>query len=444
MRILIATQYLPWPPDSGGNVAQFATLKSLAHDHEFTLVCPLYHEAGLAHAEALRRELPNVRVREVFCGTPAPAPPPPPRVNLAARCARWGLRQGRRWLSPPPPISSPVAIVPEEKPYFPFYAQPEKFLAAVDEEVRRGPDLCQAEFADMLSLGAWLPKDIPKVFVHHQVHFVYCQRFLAAAGRSAHLDYLEATWRMQEIAYLKTFDTVVTFSAADRERLLPYLEAKRVVVSPFPLPADAGPREDNPAGFDGRFLFLASEEHGPNRDALEWLLAKIWPCIRASLPEARLVVAGKWSESARARLAANGVIFAGFVPDLADVLRRGILLAPLRIGSGIRVKIMSALAQGVAVVTTEIGCEGMPVRDGHDLLIRNEPGAFAAAAVTLAGDPELRGRLGANGRSTMSAHYSPESVRARRNEIYRSLATRNSHEPKAAVILPAEQPVPTI
>src|SRR5207249_3666930 len=118
--------------------------------------------------------------------------------------------------------------------------------------------------------------------------------------------------------------------------------------------------DEVPLNFDGRFLVVASEEHGPNRDALEWLRATIWPGIYRQMPAAQLVVVGKWSESAKSKLAVPGMSFSGYVRDPPAMLRGGIMLVPLRIGSGVRVKIIVAMAQGVPVVSTSVGCDAMP------------------------------------------------------------------------------------
>jgi glycosyltransferase involved in cell wall biosynthesis len=408
MRILIASPYLPWPINTGGNSAVFSTLKCLENDHQFTLVCPVYDEAGEADAEALQAQLPLVSVRAVFCGES-------PRPKLSLRAARWVVQCGRRLFQPSDPTSA-AEPVQKNKPYYPFGPLPEKLINALQEELLKGVDLCQAEFAEMLSLGAWYPKHIPKLFIHHQVHFVYSQRFFEVNDRDGYLDYLDALWRVHEIAHLQQFDGVVTFSEQDRRILLPWLPQEKVFVSPFPLPADCGVALDSPEQFDGRFLFLAPEVNGPNRDALEWLLAEIWPEILRRLPSSRLIVIGKWSESSKAKYLAPGVGFAGFVEDLPSILRGGIMLAPLRIGSGLRVKIIAAMAQGVPVVSTSVGSEGLLVEDGKDQLVRDDKSAFAAAL-----EPELWRRLAAAGKASVSKHYSPEGVRQRRNEIYAAL-----------------------
>ena len=134
-----------------------------------------------------------------------------------------------------------------------------------------------------------------------------------------------------------------------------------------------------------------------------------------------LRVIGRWGEASRARFPSPGIEFAGFVPDLENAVKGSVMLVPLRIGSGIRVKLLDAMSQGVPAVSTSIGCEGIPVRDGIDILIRDDASEFAAAAVELLNDRELRARLAHAGKNLLARFYSPEQVRKRRNEIYQKV-----------------------
>ena len=324
--------------------------------------------------------------------------------------------RGTKWLRP--------RVSKTEPPEYPFNPIPEPLLAAIQEELKSSPDLCQVEFAGMLSLGSWLPKEIPKLFIHHQVHFVYADRFLETNGNNPCTNYLAKMMRVQELAFLQCFDAVVTFSDEDKRTLASALPAAKVFASPFPIPADVGIAGEIPENFDGRFLFVASELHPPNRDALDWLLAEIWPEIVAQRPAARLVVIGEWSAATMKSKSGATVSFTGFVPDLASTLRGGIMLVPVRIGSGLRVKILIALAQGVPVVSTRVGSEGLLVQDGQELLVRTGASEFAAAAVKLAREPELWRRLAVAGRAAVAKNYSAEEVRRRRNEIYAAIVKK--------------------
>jgi glycosyltransferase involved in cell wall biosynthesis len=308
-----------------------------------------------------------------------------------------------------------------ETPYYPFGPLPVAFVDAVARELTQEIDLVQAEFAEMLSLGAWLPREIPKIFIHHQLHFVYARRFSALRERSDYSEYLENMMRVQEKAYLCEFDGVVVFSEADKLALAELLEDQKVHVSPFPIECKAAmPAEE----VEPYFTFVGLEEHYPNRDALEWLTTEVWSELRRQAPGCRLKVIGRWGEASRARFSKPGIEFTGYVAELDKAVKGSILLVPLRIGSGIRVKLLDAMSQGVPVVSTSIGFEGIPAVDGIDILIRDDASGFAAASAMLLHDQELRSRLAHAGRDLVSRCYSPERVRQQRNAIYRIVCKR--------------------
>jgi glycosyltransferase involved in cell wall biosynthesis len=100
------------------------------------------------------------------------------------------------------------------------------------------------------------------------------------------------------------------------------------------------------------------------------------------------------------------VTVTGFVPDVRDhMANASALVVPLRSGGGTRLKILEGLSFGVPTVSTTIGAEGLDLVDGEDLLLADEPDAFAAAALTLLRDEAVRERLSRAGRAVVEQHY---------------------------------------
>jgi polysaccharide biosynthesis protein PslH len=432
MNILVASIQLPWPLDSGGKVALYSSLACLRNDHRFTLVSPVWDAKGLNDAAEFQALFPEIRVHGAYCG-PTKATTQP-KDDILLRSFRWGARQYRRWRY----AHNPVPVQEKEEaqiPGYPFAPLPEAFVNAVASELGRGINLVQAEFAEMLSLGAWLPPEIPKIFIHHQLHFVYAQRFSKARKLGGYSEYLQKVMCAQEEMYLRNFDGIVVFSDDDKRALSAWLEDERLYVSPFPISSRSTSCDDS---FEGRFSFVGSEEHFPNRDGLEWLAGEIWPQIVKQKPSAILNIIGSWSEASRRRYSTTGIEFTGYVADLGNAIRGSVMLAPLRIGSGIRVKLLDAMSQGVPAISTSIGCEGIPARDDLDILIRDDAAEFAAAAVGLLNDSKLRARLASAGKQLVAEHYSPEQVRKRRNEIYEEVCGQASCRkvPKHGVAIP--------
>jgi glycosyltransferase involved in cell wall biosynthesis len=408
MRILVISPHLPWPLSAGGSAAQFSTLKCLSQDHSFTVIVPINSPEQERALAAVASELPTVKWRGAICYRES--------GGLKGRLSAFANDQFRK-------LRHRLRAKRHQRlatyPYDPFgnRISPE-LIELVSEELKRGYDICQVEFAEMLSLGSWLPKSLPRLFIHHQVHFVYSERFLSAAGSNVYGEYLSAAMRTQETAYLETFSGIVTFSEVDKTIVSTQIKNENIWVSPFPVPSDISFCHEVSDHFDGRFLFLAAETNKPNVDSLNWLLDEIWPRIVTALPASTLIVVGEWSKISVQRLTQPGVSFTGFVRDLQGTLSGGILLVPLRIGSGIRTKILVALAGGIPVISTPVGAEGLLVEDGRELVIRDGAVPFADGAIAIAHDPELRRTICTNGRETVKRHYSSEAVRKRRNQIY--------------------------
>jgi glycosyltransferase involved in cell wall biosynthesis len=418
MRVLVAVPWLPWPLDTGGNVAVVNSLACLQRDHEFTLMCPLYGEEGARAAASLQAHLPEVRLHGVDCGAVAAVERPDRQVirGMLRRAARLCAK----WISPKPlPVAAEAA---EDVPEYPFDPLPARFVNAVLDKLQSGFDLVQLEFVQMLSLGACLPRHVPKLFVHHQLQCVYLERRAAVSSYQGYGRYLEQVMLLQEQVYLQRFDGIVVFSEQDARRLREWVSAERIFVSPFPV--IGAPAEQDAGTGDFRLLFVGSESHFPNRDGLGWFVSKVWPEVLDQVPDCKLRVIGRWSAAGMARLAAAGLEFSGFVPDLAQSLRGGAMLVPIRVGSGIRVKILDAMSQGVPVISTSIGCEGIPASDETEILIRDDSKGFADAVVRIVRTRELRQRLARAGRVLVSRVYSPEMVRKERDGIYRRMLSR--------------------
>lgn len=155
-------------------------------------------------------------------------------------------------------------------------------------------------------------------------------------------------------------------------------------------------------------LFLGSLDWQPNRDALLYLLREILPRIQASHPQAHLRVVGRQpATKLREQIEGlRGVEWVGEVPDIRPYFAQAaIILVPLRIGGGSRIKILESLSMGKAVVTTRIGAEGLDVVSGEHCLIADSPEEFSRCVAQLLDAPQRAAELGRNGRSLVVRQY---------------------------------------
>jgi glycosyltransferase involved in cell wall biosynthesis len=164
---------------------------------------------------------------------------------------------------------------------------------------------------------------------------------------------------------------------------------------------------------------LGSMHWLPSRTAAERLITRIWPLVRREVPRARLLVGGWNARRYLARYAAPDVTVVENVPHPLDVFSRIAVLAyaPAR-GTGVKVKVLEALAYGVPVVTTGEGVEGVECEDGVHCWIREDDDALAARIVDLLGDEAQRGRFREAGRALVEARHAPAPVLEQMLEVY--------------------------
>jgi GT2 family glycosyltransferase/glycosyltransferase involved in cell wall biosynthesis len=155
-------------------------------------------------------------------------------------------------------------------------------------------------------------------------------------------------------------------------------------------------------------LFVGYFAHHPNVDAADWLISDIWPRIREAHPGARLRLAGraapKWL--VRKHACRLDVEFLGFVDDIREVYEAAdVVVAPIRYGAGVRVKLFESLSCEAPTVATSLAAEGIPVEHGVHLRIADDADSFAREVVELLGDAEEAARLAAAGRRLMVEHF---------------------------------------
>lgn len=155
-----------------------------------------------------------------------------------------------------------------------------------------------------------------------------------------------------------------------------------------------------------RLVFTGLMTYRPNVDALSYFIRDIFPRVRSGRPDATLTAVGWGFSEELAPLLGKGVSHTGRVEDVRPYLAgASVVVAPLRIGGGTRLKILEALAMGKAVVSTTVGCEGIDVRDGKHLVIADDPVAFARSVVQLLDDPDRAAGLGRAGRALVESRY---------------------------------------
>jgi glycosyltransferase involved in cell wall biosynthesis len=190
---------------------------------------------------------------------------------------------------------------------------------------------------------------------------------------------------------------------ANRWRLAGVVTVPNAITIPQPQPLTP----------ESTLLFIGSYRYKPNIDAAEFLIEKVWPRIYREMPTARLIIAGTPSNRIRGYgLGIPGVEFTGFVKDLDELYRRSrVVCAPVLSGGGTRLKIIEAAAYGKPIVSTRIGAEGIEMRNGFELLLRDDPDSFAEACLRLLSDTALCERLGTAARAIAVQRYDQTNIK---------------------------------
>lgn len=228
-----------------------------------------------------------------------------------------------------------------------------------------------------------------------------------------------AWWRRVHRRLAREADVAVVACARDAARLDP---ARTVVVpNSFPAPPLSPPQEAAPG--DGPvLLFQGSFDWEPNADAAAWLTREILPLVRAKVPGARAVLAGR-ATPGTAALAGPHVEVTGAVPDMTPYLRAAALVVvPLRVGSGTRIKILEAFAHGVPVVSTTVGAEGIDAVPGEHLVLADTAEDLARHCAGLLTDPGRAAAMAAAARRLHAERYLPGHAAARVREAARRAA----------------------
>jgi glycosyltransferase involved in cell wall biosynthesis len=380
MRILWVKVGGLWPLHTGGRLRSFHIVSELAREHRVTVLTT--HGADDC-PESLAGQLPQCeRVMSV------------PYVAPKRSSAGFARAVVGSWLSP-----LPVDLWKWQVP---------ALREAIHRRVSAGEvDLCVADFL-YTTPNVPLGGRVPVIFFDHNVEHIIWKRLSQVETRPWRRTLLEVEWRKMRRAEARVCaraDLTIAVSELDRQALA--RNAPGAAICSIPTGVDTaffhpnGVREA-PASL----AFIGSMDWYPNEDAILHFIRATLPGIRREVPQTSLTVVGR-NPSRRLRAAAGaGVRVTGTVEDVRPyVSEAAVVVVPLRVGGGTRLKIFEALAMRKAVVATGVGAEGLPLVSGVHYLRADAPDDFARAVVSLLRDPGRRAALGAAGRRLVEEKF---------------------------------------
>jgi polysaccharide biosynthesis protein PslH len=213
-------------------------------------------------------------------------------------------------------------------------------------------------------------------------------------------------WRRLQQRAAARSRAVVVCSEADRARL----RAANPIVVPNGFAGDAVERV---AGAAPVFTMVGLMTYPPNEDGARFFATQVLPLVRATEADAIFRIVGRDDGLLVDLDSVPGVERTGEVADVGRLLSdTTAVVVPLRAGSGTRVKILEAFAGGLPVISTTLGCEGLDVRDGVELLIADPPGRLAEACLTVLREPDTASTIAAAGHALWEARYRPATIEA--------------------------------
>lgn len=387
-KLLFISPELPYPLRSGGKVKSHKLLSMLCEQYQVSLVCPLKLEDG----EFVEEFSTTVSLANLVC---EPIDIPRNGVNLLVSYLK----------------AKPLNLY-------------RSFTSVLADYIDKNHQQFDVIFVDHYEAFQYVPASFQgRVIYHsHNAYFKMWQRYAQTSPNPLYrlVTGFEAKRVLNtELAICKAADLV--FAAPNDIDELTSLGAEP---DKFKATYHLGDDEQLalPAlEFDiteKRLVYVGFLGWEPNAAGLLWFLTESWPLIKAKEPDVEIDVIGKNPDERLQSIALHddSIHLRGFVDDLEDYFPKSrISIAPLQFGSGMKVKVLSAMARGIPIVTTDVGAEGIAVENGVHMLVDNEPNKIADDVVRLLNDEPLWTTLRDKSRELIDQKY---TWRALFNSMY--------------------------
>ena len=386
MRILWFSHFVPYPPKGGVFQRGYNLLTQIGVGHEIHLLA-LRHKQGthppeeLARAqEALLACCAEVKIVDISAAT---------RPAAMLRRAAGSLLTGE-------PLT--VSIFRSEAVRAALRAQ----IAATPFDVVHLDTISLAQYLDDIG-------PIPAVLTHLGPESFMIRRRMRFESSLPKRTFFAAEWRMLERYERRMCRAVasnIVMSEFDQAIMADIAPAARFAVVPNGV--DVAYFQPGPIPDTRTLVFAGRLDQYATRDAILDFLRRTWPLVRADHPDAVLTILGLNPPEALQRAAVQdpSVRLLGFVPDVRPYFREAsISVCPIRDGGGTRLKVLDAMAMGMPIVSTTVGCEGIDLTPEEHLLIADTPAAFARQIDRLFRDRALRERLGRSARVRAEEQY---------------------------------------
>lgn len=396
MKILMLTPYLPYPLLSGGQIRSYNLLRNLSRKHKITLVALIKHESD-------KQYIKNI---SPFCQ----------KVIVSKRPEKpWTISN----------------IVKTGFGMYPFLVvrnfSSEAKQAVVDELGREKFDLIHAETFYVMP---HIPNTtVPILLVEQTIEYLVYQHFvdtmkLWPLRQLFSLDVFKI--RYWEEYYWKQARRVVAMSLPDKKVMQEHIPSLHVSIVPNGVDDTFFKFQKKTISHNPKILFVGNFKWLQNREAVEKLVKEIWPKIAQSLTQARLWIVGKYPTREILAYESNRIEISDNVEDIRQAYQSSdLLLAPIYGPGGTRYKILEAMANGIPVVTTPFGIEGLGITNGRESLICTESADLAQKTIEVLTNLKLYQQLAIQANMLVRQNYSWQKIGQLLDQLYEEVAHEN-------------------
>lgn len=426
-KILVLSPVIPYPPTDGGRLRTYKLCKVLADKYDFTIIARVGPDDIKAIEVGEDEFLRKVTLIPVPIGEPKVQPSEGGKPGFFQKIANKFQQWSNPWQGMPHGIS--YSVNPKIKQAI------KRCLRETDFDLIHVEHLYMAQYLREI-------KNIPAVLTEHNVEYEKLRGFLLYKREELRgkwftrlLDRLtlgikvpfQLRWVKQfESNLSKLFKLCITVSEEDKKRLQAWNPNLEIVVVPNGVDVSYF-TPFHSADETSTLTFTGHMGYFPNEDAVLYFYEQIFSYIKDTFPEVKFNVVGKSPSERLLQLAERdtNVRVTGFVDDVRPYMASNyVYVAPLRIGSGTRIKILEAMAMKMAVVSTSIGCEGLEVEDGKNIIVADEPDDFAEKVIELIKNANLRTRLGENARRLVEKKCDWKRIAEIQDKVYQQALQR--------------------
>lgn len=401
MKILFLTPYVPYPLNNGGLIRVHHLLLNLGRKHDVTAICMEpdndAQAAGIKLFEAEGIKLETVPV------------------------ANNQKKERKR-------IYQLLSLV-SSKPYQYKQYHSAAMQKVISQHLKEGNyDLLMVEFSQM---GYYqLDTNIPSYVDQHNVEYEIMHRTYQTEKSPLRKLLAYREWKKyfkQEIENCEKFTGCLTTSQRDADILQERSPGMQCHVIPNGVDSEFF-QSDNPEIDPNMVLFTGTISYYPNTEGILWFYKNIWPLIKKKNPKATFCIAGKGPPPEVQSIADSdsSVTATGMVDDMRDYYNKAaVVVVPLRVGGGTRLKILEGMSMSKAIVSTSVGAEGIDHTNGEDILLKDTPEEFSTAVIAVMEHKALRQKLEVEGRKLVEAKYDWRAVSEKLSDVFeQSLAKK--------------------